>query len=126
LAQSLSLSASEEAEIREAYELFPGSVHQAFTALGITPSEEMMDVLEPDDDEGEVPWERFLEVAALARKHGDVDEEVEDTFRLFTEGEKITLQDLRRVMEELKEQLSEQQLRDMMEEAKGPGGKVDL
>jgi Ca2+-binding EF-hand superfamily protein len=125
LAQSLSLSASEEAEIREAYELFPGSVHQAFTALGITPSEEMMDVLEPDDDD-EVPWERFLEVAALARKHGDVGEEVEDTFRLFTEGEEITLQDLRRVMEELKEQLSEQQLRDMMEEAKGSGGKVDL
>jgi Ca2+-binding EF-hand superfamily protein len=125
LAQSLSLSAHEEAEIREAYELFPGSVHQAFTALGITPSEEMLDVLEPDDDEV-VPWERFLEVAALAKKHGDVGEEVEETFRLFTSGEEITLQDLRRVMGELKEELSEQQLRDMMEEAKGAQGKVDM
>lgn len=49
----------------------------------------------------------------------DMKEEVEKAFRLFTGGGDgpIRLDDLRRVAEDLKEEVTEEQLRDMMEEA---------
>ena len=52
--------------------------------------------------------------------------EVEDAFRLFTsmgaEGNKITMGCLKRVARELKEDVSEQTLRDMLLEANGGSG----
>lgn len=124
LAQSLSLSATEEAEMREAYELFPNSVRQAFTALGIAAPEDML------EDEDRMTWVRFLEVAALARRQemGDEVEEVKEAFGLFTQGDEITLEDLRRIRGELREDIGEQQLQEMLLEANGgrQGRGVDM
>lgn len=66
-------------------------------------------------------WPRFLEVAALKLKSRDTREEVENAFRLFTGGGEgpITLEDLRRIAKELKEEVTEEQLGDMIAEAVG-------
>lgn len=103
-------------------------------ALGLDPTAaELSEILEAivDEDEGTVAYEQFLEVAALKLRSTssyDDSEEVEEAFRLFTTGGRITIQDLRRVAAELKEEVSEQQLRDMIAEATraGDGRGVDM
>lgn len=117
-------------------------------ALGIDlrPDEarEIVDAVDPDGD-GHVVRERFVEVAALKLRYlttgdrrdsdGDggsegedgVGEDVEDAFRLFTRGEHITLADLRRLAVELREDVDEHLLRDMVLEAAGsPDATVDM
>ena len=120
-------------------------------ALGIDlrPDEarEIVDAVDPDGD-GRVVRERFAEVAAFklrypatgGRRDGDGDEgnegsegedgvgqDVEDAFRLFTRGEHITLADLRRLAVELREDVDENLLRDMVSEAAGsPDATVDM
>jgi Ca2+-binding EF-hand superfamily protein len=83
---------------------------------------DILEVIDPSED-GYVIWPRFLEVvAALKMKQtddGDDEEEVEEAFRLFTKGEKITAADLRRIAEDLKEHVTEEQIRDMILEAAG-------
>lgn len=90
---------------------------------------ELLEVVDPDQT-GWVDWEHFLPVAALkmnVKKNEDGDgveeqgvgEEVRRAFTLFTKGEVITLEDLRRVARELREEVPEQVLRDMIREAKG-------
>ncbi|KAF8249665.1 EF-hand [Wilcoxina mikolae CBS 423.85] len=146
LAKSLDLSASEESEIAEAWALFiddPSSslvgeaailssdVRKALMALGLESSrdelQEILEVVDPES-EGYVIWPRFLEVAALKLKSRDTREEVENAFRLFMGGGggPITVEDLRRVAKELKEEVTEEQLGDMMAEAAGTRSGVDI
>ncbi|TGZ82973.1 EF-hand [Ascodesmis nigricans] len=151
----LDLTPEEEAEIREAWNMFAGSareddeaeededadrdvirrqdVRRVLIALGLESTrEELQDILETVDpeDEGIVQWPRFLEVAALKIQYRDTQEEVEKAFKLFTGGGDgpIRLQDLRRIADELKDNVTDEQLRDMLEEAssKGIGRGVDL
>lgn len=77
-----------------------------------------------------VDYEHFLPVAALqvnrAKNERDEDEqsaEVEKAYRLFTRGEEreITITDLKRIAKELREDVPENALRDMVREAKGGG-----
>ncbi|KAI5845980.1 ef-hand superfamily Ca2+-modulated protein [Tricharina praecox] len=137
LAKSLSLSAAEEREVSEAWSLFStgdamnsSDVRNALIALGLEPSAtELSEILEAivDEDEGTVAYEQFLEVAALklrSTSSHDDSEEVDEAFRLFTTGNRITMHDLKRIAAELKEEVSEQQLRDMIAEAtKGESGR---
>ena len=80
-----------------------------------------------------VGYANFVAIAALQisnRSEESQREEVEDAFRLFvgkarggSGGDvRITLNDLKRVARELKEDVSEQVLRDMMLEANGGEG----
>ncbi|MCJ1309731.1 hypothetical protein MMC25_003392 [Agyrium rufum] len=119
------------------------SVRRALLALGTPPSSssELKDILSTLDpeDEGEVAYEHFLAVAALrlhSRSEESVGEEVEKAFELFlggggnSEGGKgkevrqgrIGMRELKRVCRELKEEVSEDVLRDMILEANGGAG----
>jgi Ca2+-binding EF-hand superfamily protein len=113
----------------------------SYRALGFDSSkEEMKEILEVLDPENEgfVTYGMFLEVAALKMKSKfifvlqiivvanmttDRDQklEVQRAFDLFKGGtgddSPITMADLRRVADELKENVTDQQLRDMLDEA---------
>lgn len=101
-------------------------------ALGIppTPSElkEFVSILDPDN-EGYALYSSFVAICALkihAKKDdsGARDEEVEQAFKLFTNGTEgpITLGMLKRVAASLKEEVSDDLLRDMILEANGGAG----
>ncbi|KAI4140637.1 MAG: hypothetical protein LQ340_007836, partial [Diploschistes diacapsis] len=148
LAKENNISAAEELEIKEAFSLFasphpdypsikegaiPASaVRRVLAALGTPPSsseelQELLEAVDPDDS-GFVPYDHFIAIAALKlnnRSDDDRREEVEAAFTLFTGGsgeEKITISALRRVARELKEEVDDQLLKDMINEANGGSG----
>ncbi|TKA67704.1 hypothetical protein B0A55_09185 [Friedmanniomyces simplex] len=118
-------------------------IRRCLVALNAPPAnqEEMNEILDTVDPErtGRVGYEYFVAVAALkmnrARFTGDAEEreaeqreEVGRAFRLFTRGRAgeeeegvIGLGDLRRVARELREEVPEGVLRDMVREATGGG-----
>ena len=72
-------------------------------------------------------YSNFVAVCALkinSRSDESKQEEVSDAFRLFTRGTDgpITLQHLRRIAKELKEEVSDEMLRNMILEANGGAG----
>lgn len=88
---------------------------------------EILDTIDPEKT-GRVEYELFVAIAAMkirvrddGEDSGARDKEVERAFRLFTGGEEreISLQDLRRVARELREEVPESVLRDMVREANG-------
>lgn len=86
---------------------------------------ELVDTVDPDSS-GYVPYEHFVAIAALKMHARDNDpdamsEEVLKAYRLFTKGENrgVTLVDLRRVAKELREDVPENVLKDMVREATG-------
>ncbi|EHA27924.1 hypothetical protein ASPNIDRAFT_127656 [Aspergillus niger ATCC 1015] len=122
LAKENDISASEENEIKETVEEFAdqkegviprGDVRKALVALGLDPtdSEELHSIIEAVDptDTGYVPYEPFLAVAAAklrSRSDDAMAAEVDAAYRLFTRGSGgvITLNHLRRIARELKEE----------------------
>ena len=148
LAKEHNISAAEELEIKEAFSLFaaphpdypsikegaiPSSaVRRVLTALGTPPSSadelrELLEAVDPDDS-GYVPYDHFVAIAALklsGRSEDDRQEEIEAAFNLFTGkdgSERITLTALKRVARELKEDVDDQLLKDMINEANGGSG----
>jgi Ca2+-binding EF-hand superfamily protein len=107
------------------------AIRKCLAALGVPPTSsaelrELTETVDPDDS-GYVPYEHFIAIAALkmeARGEEQEREEVEQAFRLFTRegGEKITLATLKRVAKELKENVDDQVLKDMIIEANGGAG----
>lgn len=102
-------------------------------ALGLAPDSpsELASILSAVDPTktGFVTYEAFLTAAAAklhARSQDALDEEVEAAYRLFTRGSDgpITLNHLRRVAKELKEDgnVTDDLLRDMIQEANGGEG----
>ena len=75
-----------------------------------------------------MPYEHFVAIAALklhSRSDDSRQEEVEAAFQLFTKGtgeERITLSALRRISKQLKEDVDDQLLKDMIAEANGGSG----
>jgi Ca2+-binding EF-hand superfamily protein len=146
LAKDNNISADEEEEIREAFSLFvqktkDGSkegeiatqdVRRALIALNAPPTDndelqEILETVDPDDS-GWVSYEHFIAVAALKlrAKHDDPDtmnEEVIKAYKLFTKGQErdINLNDLKRVAKELREDVPDNVLKDMIREATGGG-----
>jgi hydroxyacylglutathione hydrolase len=103
-----------------------------FRALGIPPLPielpEFLSILDPDE-EGFAVYSSFVAICALklhakADDSGAQDEEVEAAFRLFTNGTDgpIQISHLKRVAASLKEDVSEDLLKDMILEANGGGG----
>ncbi len=102
------------------------------SALNIPPlpSElpDFLSILDPDS-EGIAPYSSFVAICALkmhAKKDDNAakEEEVEEAFHLFTNGTEgpITMTMLKRVAASLKEDVSEDLLRDMILEANGGVG----
>ena len=90
--------------------------------------QELLDTVDPEVT-GYVTYEHFLAIAALklhSRSDESQREEVEMAFRLFTGGvkggEKITMGALKRVARELKEDVGDQIIKDMILEANGGAG----
>ncbi|KAK0362944.1 Nucleosomal histone H3-Lys79 methylase [Friedmanniomyces endolithicus] len=148
LAKEHNLTPDQEAEIAEAFSLFSApddtahggiatsEIRRCLVALNAPPANqaEMNEILATVDPErtGRVGYEYFVAVAALkmqARQNGGGGEEREReevgrAFRLFTLGREegvIGLGDLRRVARELREEVPEAVLRDMVREATGGG-----
>lgn len=106
-------------------------VRRCLIALNTPPTSpaelaEILSTLDPDES-GVVPYSLFVAIAALKlhARHSDPDgdaEEVERAFQLFARGrEMITLERLRQVAKELREDVAEGTLRDMIREANGGG-----
>lgn len=145
LAKEYNISAATESEILSAFTLFstpsetPSDAHgllpspslrRALTALAVPPASasELTSLLAAADPEGAgtISYEHFVAIAALkleSRSEASKRDEVEEAFRLFSEGrERITVQDLRRVAAVLKEGVGEGVLGDMVLEANGGEG----
>ncbi|KAK4995505.1 hypothetical protein LTR66_004696 [Elasticomyces elasticus] len=148
LAKENDITAEEEAEILEAFSLFAvkhedyddekegviptEDVRRCLIALNTPPtsSAELKSIISTIDstDTGHATYPHFLAVAALKlhAKSSDPDaihSEVQAAFNLFTkgEGEVITLAHLRRVAKELRQDVSDSVLKDMLREATGGG-----
>ncbi|KAM0722352.1 hypothetical protein Q7P37_001793 [Cladosporium fusiforme] len=147
LAKENDITADEEAEIQEAYNIFrqdpeeidskdgaipTADVRRCLIALNAPPKDntelkELIDTVDPDDS-GWVDYERFLAIAALKLHAREDDpeaqsEEVLKAYALFTKGQErdININDLRRVAKELREDVPENVLKDMIREATGGG-----
>ena len=131
-------------EIQEAFALFAtadssdeptitrNDLKRALTALNAQPTSsaelvETLETLDPDNLDS-IGYEHFLSYAAIrlrARDNdpGARDEEIAAAYKLFTKGENrdITLNDLRRVARELREEVPDHVLKDMIREATGGG-----
>ncbi|KAK5013162.1 hypothetical protein LTR16_004436 [Cryomyces antarcticus] len=156
LAKENDITAEEEAEILEAFSLFATAhaeyadekegvirvedVRRCLIALNTPPTSprelaQILSTLDPSSS-GHVPYRHFVAVAALklhARSHDPdaLSAEVAAAFNLFTkgDGDRITLAHLKRVARELREDVGENVLRDMLREAgetDGRGGGVGL
>ncbi|WEW61027.1 hypothetical protein PRK78_006516 [Emydomyces testavorans] len=152
LAKENDITAEQETEIKEAFHLFAATevsddneeyasekegviktqdVRRALAALGLPPASqsELSSILSAVDPSrtGYVCYEPFLSVCALklhSRTEDAISEEVEHAYQLFTRGTDgpILLSHLRRVARDLKEDVSEELLRDMIREANGGEG----
>ncbi|PBP17772.1 calmodulin, partial [Diplocarpon rosae] len=146
LAKEHNITAAEELEIKEAFEIFQesrkgekekvipiGDVRRAMKALGIAPEpdelEEFISILDPDE-EGFAVYSSFVAICALkfhnrTRTSDSHAKEVDEAFQLFTgsggEG-KITIATLRRVAQLLREDVDEELMRRMILEANGGAG----
>ena len=146
LAKDNNITADEEEEIQEAFSLFVQKKHKdskdgeiatqdvrrALIALNAPPADddELQEILETVDPDGSgwVSYEYFISVAALKMhaKHDDVDtmnDEVAKAYRLFTKGQErdINLNDLKRVAKDIREDVPDNVLKDMIREATGGG-----
>lgn len=101
------------------------------SALGLKPPTDYLSTLDPDS-EGFVLYPHFLAYAAilLHQQHNDenLSEEVQQAYALFTRGGNgpITMAHLKRVARELREEVPEQVLRDMILEANGGGANSEV
>ncbi|KAI5368119.1 Putative EF-hand domain pair protein [Septoria linicola] len=146
LAKENDITAEEEAEIEEAFALFCSTsdsdtptirtidLRRCLIALNAPPADnealqELIDIAD-GEEEGAIDYEHFLPVAALQlnrakneRDEEQQNEEVEKAYALFTRGQdrEITIGDLKRVAKELREDVPDSVLRDMVREAKGGG-----
>ncbi|EZF35999.1 hypothetical protein H101_00474 [Trichophyton interdigitale H6] len=148
LAKENNITSEEEAEIREAFHLFAVTdneeyasekegviatrdVRRALIALGLAPTDnaELKSIISAVDPAGEgfVIYEHFLSVAALKlhnRSEDSISAEVEHAYSLFTHGTEgpILMSHLRAVAKSLKEDVSEELMKDMIREANGGDG----
>ncbi|CZR57186.1 probable calmodulin [Phialocephala subalpina] len=146
LAKEHNITAAEEIEIKEAFELFSmkqkgekegvipiEDVRRAMMALDIPPEKdelkEFISILDPEE-EGFAVYSSFVGICSLkfhnrSRTSDSHAKEVDEAFKLFTNGTgetRITLETLKKVAKSLREEPEEDLLRDMILEANGGAG----
>ena len=131
----LDLSDEQKSDIREAFNLFDSSgsgaidakdLKVAMRALGFEPRKEEIRKMLAEvncDDEGRITLEHFVGLMAGKMNEKDSKEEIMKAFKLFDDDDtgKISFRNLKRVAEELGENLTEEELREMIEEADRDG-----
>ncbi|KAK2080813.1 hypothetical protein QBZ16_000667 [Prototheca wickerhamii] len=129
------LTEEQRQEIREAFDLFDtdGSgtidvreLKVAMRALGFQPKKEEIKKLVADfdkDGSGMIDYEEFLAVMTTKMGERDSKEEMIKAFRLFDDDEtgKISFKNLKRVAKELGENITDEELQEMIDEADRDG-----
>ena len=122
------LSESQKQEIKNAFDLFDtsgsGTIEKkelkvALYALGFTPSKEDLNKLIGDfdkDKSGRIDFAEFLDIMITKMSEKDSVAELEKAFQLFDlDGdEKISFDDLKQVAKELNENMTDEELREML------------
>lgn len=134
-AQKFELTEEQKQEIREAFDLFDtdgsGTIDAkelkvAMRALGFEPKKEEIKKMISDidkDGSGTIDFQEFLEMMTAKMSEKDSREEILKAFRLFDDDEtgKISFRNLKRVAKELGENMTDEELAEMIEEADRDG-----
>ncbi|XP_045763430.1 caltractin [Maniola jurtina] len=128
------LSDEQRRDIKEAFDLFDtentGKIDTkelkvAIRALGFEPKKEEIKkmIAEIDKGDGKVSFEDFLELMTVKMAEKDTKEEIMKAFKLFDDDEtgKISFKNLKRVARELGENLTDEELHEMIDEADRDG-----
>ena len=129
------LTEEQRQEIKEAFDLFDtdgsGNIDAkelkvAMRALGFEPKKEEIKKMISEADphsEGVVSFENFMELMTTKMAERDPREEMLKAFRLFDEDEtgRISFKNLKRVAKELGENMSDEEIHEMIEEADRDG-----
>ncbi|XP_062932696.1 centrin-1 [Cynocephalus volans] len=125
------LTETQKQEVREAFDLFDADgsgkidvkeLKVAVRALGFEPGkEEMKKMISEVDKEGtgKIGFNDFLAVVTHKMAEKDTKEEILKAFKLFDDDEtgKISFKNLKRVANELGENLTDEELQEMIDEA---------
>merc|ERR1711907_780665 len=129
------LTEEQRQEIREAFDLFDtdgsGTIDAkelkvAMRALGFEPKKEEIKKMIADvdtDGSGTIDFNEFLEMMTAKMSERDPMEEIIKAFRLFGDDEtgKISFRNLKRVAKELGENMTDEELQEMIDEADRDG-----
>lgn len=125
------LSDAQKTDIKEAFDLFDNDctgfievkeLKVAIRALGFEPKKEEIKrmIAEIDKDgSGRISFNDFLHLMTMKMAEKDTREEILKAFRLFDDDDtgKISFKNLKRVARELGESLTDEELREMIDEA---------
>jgi centrin-1 len=129
------LTEEQRQEIKEAFDLFDtdgsGTIDAkelkvAMRALGFEPKKEEIRKMISDidtDGSGTIDFNEFLEMMTTKMSEKDSREEILKAFRLFDDDEtgKISFKNLKRVAKELGENMTDEELQEMIDEADRDG-----
>ncbi|SCL90075.1 centrin-1, putative [Plasmodium berghei] len=129
------LNDEQKLEIKEAFDLFDTNgtgridakeLKVAMRALGFEPKKEDIRKIISDvdkDGSGTIDFNDFLDIMTIKMSERDPKEEILKAFRLFDDDEtgKISFKNLKRVAKELGENITDEEIQEMIDEADRDG-----